>query len=82
MNSFWTSYVWRISMKNLSLISHNVGLISTTTNTTSTTTRIHEFTVFYNCHEAGLEVSMFKGSTTAFYVCIVSETYVNGCLAK
>jgi hypothetical protein len=36
--------------------------------------RIHECTAFYKFHAAGVEIIMSKGSTTAFYEYVVSET--------
>jgi hypothetical protein len=43
LDSFLTTSVWRISMKNLSLLSDS---------------RIHEWTPFYNCQTAGIEATM------------------------
>jgi hypothetical protein len=37
---------------------------------------------FYNCHSVLREVTVSKVSTTAFHECVVSETCMNGCLAK
>jgi hypothetical protein len=43
---------------------------------------LHESTGFYNYHVGLTEVTMSKGSTATFHECFVSETCMNGCLAK
>jgi hypothetical protein len=71
MNSFLTSVLQMLYEESLT----NLRLISTTP-------RIHESTAFYNFHVTGIEVTMSKGSTTAFHECIALEKCMNSCLAK
>jgi hypothetical protein len=60
-----------VSLKNLSLNS-DWSLLHSNARISS----------FYNCRAALIEVTMSKGSTTAFHECVVSETCVNRCLTK
>jgi hypothetical protein len=54
-NSFWTTSVWRIFMKNLSLVS---DWLSSTT---------HECTDFYNFHAPRIEFTASKASINVLF---------------
>jgi hypothetical protein len=64
LNSVLTTSVWRISMRNLSLISD-----------WCLTPRIHECIVFYNCHADGTEVTMSNSSSVL--LCCHRNAFVN-----
>jgi hypothetical protein len=67
LNSFWTS-AWRISMKNLGLISVSRLNLSQL--------RMHESTPFYNCHVALMEINASKISITVLHESVLSESFV------
>jgi hypothetical protein len=82
LNSAWTTSAWRISWR-ISYCCLGLGLVSTT--------RIHEYTTFYNCHAAGIEVTMSKSSSVL--LCCHGNAFLNirchgnkflpsSCLAK
>jgi hypothetical protein len=76
LNSSLTTSVWRMSMRNLSLLSESptgLHIVSQILHLDLYSSWIHESTAFYNCHEALIEIAASKGSITVFHECVVSE---------
>jgi hypothetical protein len=59
LNSFWTTSLWRISHESPTDLYYS---------------RIHEWTPFYICHAARIEITPSKASITVLRECFVSET--------